>query len=311
MPWCPNCRTEYRAGVRACADCGAALVDELEEIKERAELCYMKNEEAIMKLKDYLSYTGIQSEAEFIPEEDAYVILVAEEDLKKAKVEYKAFLTVEASSHAPQEAFQAAPGDEEIEEELDEPLDLDNPEDIKKLKNAGVTEREVQEQYMQAMKAAAYKPAGVYESQADKANEFSSTGYTFTIVGVAMLIFSALNCFNVIGLFYGNIMVLCVLFALSLASIGVGLSSFKRAKKASAKSVEEERFTEEFNKWLEAHAYIMTQGHLDGSDGTAEELLYLERTEAMKKAIESCFGPLDEDYVDSKLDDFYNRYFGE
>ena len=55
----------------------------------------------------------------------------------------------------------------------------------------------------------------------------------------------------------------------------------------------------------------MTEGHLDGSDGTGEELLYLERTEAMKKAIEACFGPLDEDYVDSKLDDFYNKHFGE
>ena len=311
MPWCPNCRTEYRAGVSVCADCGAALVDELEEIIDRAELCYMKNEEAIMKLKDYLSYTGIKSEAEFIPEENAYVILVAEEDLKKAKVEYKAFLTVEASSHIPPEMNQAATEDNEDEEELDETLDLDNPEDIKKLKNAGITDKEVQEQYMKAMKAAAYKPAGVYESQADKANEFSSTGYTFTFVGIAMLIFTTLNCFNVISLFYGNIMALCVLFALSLASIGVGISSFKRAKKASAKSVEEEKFTEDFNKWLENHAYIMTEGHLDGSDGTGEELLYLERTEAMKKAIEACFGPLDEDYVDSKLDDFYNKYFGE
>lgn len=29
MPFCPNCKTEYQAGVKTCADCGAALVDAL------------------------------------------------------------------------------------------------------------------------------------------------------------------------------------------------------------------------------------------------------------------------------------------
>ncbi len=29
MPWCPNCREEYRQGFETCFDCGAELVDEL------------------------------------------------------------------------------------------------------------------------------------------------------------------------------------------------------------------------------------------------------------------------------------------
>jgi hypothetical protein len=29
MPWCLECRTEYRDGFATCSDCGAALVDEL------------------------------------------------------------------------------------------------------------------------------------------------------------------------------------------------------------------------------------------------------------------------------------------
>ncbi len=29
--FCPNCRTEYQKGVSTCADCGAALVEELPE----------------------------------------------------------------------------------------------------------------------------------------------------------------------------------------------------------------------------------------------------------------------------------------
>lgn len=31
MPYCPECRTEYREGTERCADCGAELVDVLPE----------------------------------------------------------------------------------------------------------------------------------------------------------------------------------------------------------------------------------------------------------------------------------------
>jgi len=32
MPYCPNCRTEYRAGFSTCSDCGSPLVDDIPEI---------------------------------------------------------------------------------------------------------------------------------------------------------------------------------------------------------------------------------------------------------------------------------------
>ena len=31
MPYCTNCKTEYRADIAACSDCGAALVSDMEE----------------------------------------------------------------------------------------------------------------------------------------------------------------------------------------------------------------------------------------------------------------------------------------
>lgn len=38
MAWCPNCKNEYVEGITICADCGAKLVESLEETKEQSEL---------------------------------------------------------------------------------------------------------------------------------------------------------------------------------------------------------------------------------------------------------------------------------
>jgi len=37
MPWCPICKYEYKDGIKLCADCGAELVDVLEENNSEAE----------------------------------------------------------------------------------------------------------------------------------------------------------------------------------------------------------------------------------------------------------------------------------
>jgi uncharacterized Zn finger protein (UPF0148 family) len=33
MPYCPNCRFEYKEGIKKCPDCGTRLVDQLPEEK--------------------------------------------------------------------------------------------------------------------------------------------------------------------------------------------------------------------------------------------------------------------------------------
>lgn len=37
MPWCPNCKFEYKEGITHCADCGAELVETYEEIMAMEE----------------------------------------------------------------------------------------------------------------------------------------------------------------------------------------------------------------------------------------------------------------------------------
>ena len=38
MPWCPKCETEYREGILTCADCGSALVEDLNSKTENTSI---------------------------------------------------------------------------------------------------------------------------------------------------------------------------------------------------------------------------------------------------------------------------------
>ncbi|MBR4343143.1 MAG: hypothetical protein IKP88_10665 [Lachnospiraceae bacterium] len=322
MPWCPNCQTEYREGILKCTDCGADLVSELVAEDSDSVLCYLQNEQAADKLVAYLAYSGIESMYQYDPDEDAFMVVIKEKDKKRAIVEYKAFLTVEgeAMKQASQAEEEIMPLEEDdsqnseasSEEEYQtqrEYLQIKTLEDFEKLKEYGISDEEKEDIIKTAKEAITYKPAGVYHSQSEKANDYSSTGYTFIIIGAAMFIFTALNLFGVIPLLHENTLALIVLFALSIAACGVGIGAFKRSKKASSQIAAEENQTKEINEWMETHKEIMTQDDLSEDADTPDEILYLKRTAVMKTALRNVFGNLDDDYIDSLIDDFYNKCF--
>jgi hypothetical protein len=71
MPVCPKCGTEYRRGVRQCADCGSTLVEwSLEDRKPRPQdeagfeqvvLCVVQGEIHARLLQNALAEEGIPS----------------------------------------------------------------------------------------------------------------------------------------------------------------------------------------------------------------------------------------------------------
>jgi hypothetical protein len=61
MPWCPNCRYEYREGFTTCSDCGAALVEQLPEAgTEPREEAGAANDESLVAV--YEAEDELQSE---------------------------------------------------------------------------------------------------------------------------------------------------------------------------------------------------------------------------------------------------------
>jgi len=113
MPWCPNCKIEYKEGITVCTDCGATLIE-----KEHSGLVpVLFGKQAEMEiLKDFLVYSKIESvsvqEAE---EEGFYELLVRESDADTAKKLAMTFIQQKAMEYA---ANHPVEEDEDEEEQV-------------------------------------------------------------------------------------------------------------------------------------------------------------------------------------------------
>lgn len=132
MPFCPQCRFEYTAGVSRCPDCGAELVDSLPAEEPAAqsdfaevELCVVPDELHATLLQNTLAGQGIpcrlRSASPFarpfdVPGlrptfglEASTAILVKRSDLERARVVYEDFERYGSAEEA--EEDEAEPAD--------------------------------------------------------------------------------------------------------------------------------------------------------------------------------------------------------
>lgn len=295
MPWCPECKTEYREGIEVCADCGCALVEELPKERELARIALIAEEELAYKFTSYLKFSDIDAVCEYIEDEAAFSVSVDKINKDKAKTAFAAFYKVEAGN-ALQKSLEEVSARSDGEDPEDDASDTIADEELSK-EDAAILRDKAAERLM-------YRSAGVYEKKADVSKEMLSTAVTFLIFAAALLVFLLLNILEVITLF-SNLPSLIVIGAMSVACCLVGLNAVKRSKQAAADSVEEEQLTESLNRWLKENITESFLSQID-EDDIGSEMLYLKRTEAIKALIAETFGELDESYVDSIVEEFYN-----
>lgn len=290
MPWCPNCRTEYEEGVEVCADCGAALVDELPEEKNLAAVAYIQEEELAHKLVDYLEYSKIEAEIEYSDEQQAFAVLVDEKQLEEAKTAFRAFYTIETRNSM----ADAIKFDAEVLESIPE-------EEMSDEEKEAVAKAVLAEQV--------YKPAEVYVTKEDEGKDMFSTAITFLGFAAALLIFLVLNVLDIIT-WFNNVPSLIMLAAMAIGCCLVGINAIKRSRRAEIASVEEKKLTESLNGWLDENISDADFAVLEGEE-VSEEVLYLKRTDIIRAKFLKAFPELDENYADALIEDFYDRYFEE
>lgn len=152
----------------------------------------------------------------------------------------------------------------------------------------------------------------VYQKNEDKAEEFKSSAYVLVFVGILGVIALILVHFGIIPIEFGNeLMIDIVMGGLFIAFIIFGILSFQSAKKYEVDAIEENSLTDEINKWCNEN---LTRESIDAplqevSEESTEELLYFNRTEQMKAMITDKFINLDESFLETVIENFYQKIY--
>ena len=312
MPWCPKCKTEYREGITHCADCKTELVAEYKEVllqNATAMLAKVDAEHQVFtkKLHDFLEYSGISSVV--IDEGDMLGIYVAPEDFKKAKRCFKAFYSVETEKvmqRAEEAAFLKG-------EEYDDYFGDDEEDEItadSAWASGDITasvQREVQGQSSEEKKEKRYVSA------ASRYEDYRSSGFTFTVLGVLGIGFALLNFFDVISLF-GSMFSSSVLFLMFAIFLGLGIFSFVKAGKLKEDAEKEKALIADVKAWMQEN---ITKDYISSLNGEAAyedesktaELLYLDCLDRLLEKVLTAFPALQASLAEQLIEEFCSQNF--
>ena len=152
---------------------------------------------------------------------------------------------------------------------------------------------------------------GLYIESSKKAQDFKSGGFSLLFVGSLGFIFILMVLFGIIPLpmnLFSKYLVICVMGALFILFIVMGILSMKSYKKFEIKASEEDNLTQNLTVWVKDN---IKKDVIDNDlEEANEELLYFLRTEKMKELITSKFLNLDAAFLDSFIDDIYPDIFG-
>ena len=302
MPWCPNCKTEYREGITHCADCKVELVSEYKDVvlkNATALLVQVESEqkEFVDKLQKFLEYSGITSAT--LEEEGFTGIFVAPEDLNKAKKCFKAFYSVE-NEMVMQKAAEAAFlkgqefdyfGDDDDEDESESEQADDLADNFQSEDADAVEER----------------AAAKYVSVSSRYEDYRSSGVTFTLLGALGVGFALLNFMGVLTLF-GSTFSCVVLFVMFGIFLALGVFSFAKADKLKEGAELETKTVAEAKVWMEQNFTkdMLTESSSQSeNEVTSEELLYMERLDGLVKRLLEAFPDLKHSLAEQLVEEFF------
>ncbi len=280
MKICPKCKNEYREGITHCAECDCELVEITEENWEQSSIVAAPYPEA-MKIKEYLEYCEYKDITMDEPDEEGIVrIYCREEDYKTAIKQVQVFIQ------------------EETKRIMEEKLASMSEEELQALKEAE-SER-------------VFSPSNVYQNYEGKAADNKSSAYSFLVVGVIGVVIVILSWFGKLPFSIGgsgNWFSHGVMFAIFAIFIAVGIISAKSVGKYKALAKKEADAQSEVETYLED---AFTYEVLSEIEAETEEEAYFKRMNYMRTQVSETFAEvgLDEAFVESLLDEHYDKLFG-
>lgn len=303
MPWCPNCKCEYRKGITLCADCNVELVDSLENAPDLSLLLLTaeaEGEETAIRFEKFLKYSNLPARLEKNVN-GQFEVYTNPANFAEAKRCFQAFYAGE-SERAAMEAEERVLRNYNMELEDDEETDTDGTGIGVILKKGVAAERP--------------KP---FKSAVDRYEDYHSSAYAFSTVGALGIAFAVLNLIHVIPLF--DTFPSVVLIAMFAVFFGFGVFSFTKLTELSAAAEKEKRQVADVKEWLKTHVNPETignyrsaarSGSTDYFGAEAEKdagITYLRELELIQIDLLKAYPDFDAAYAEQLVDEYYNDTF--
>jgi len=283
MPWCPNCKNEYKDGYTVCADCGATLVDSLDDAKKAV---YFGGEDELYSLCDFMKANGLTGTVIlFDKNEGTYELLVNSEDVASAQKMISVYLQKIAM---PKEAKEQK---EEVESYTEEEL---------------AAFMQAKEAYIKEMTRTPY------EDTAKKAEEYKSGADSLLVVGligIIALVLLHLGIFPIALPPFSKWMITGVMGFLFVVFIVMGFSSRKSYANLKDKASSDKTVKEDIINYLKEK---INPEEFDAdliADEPGMEILYFRRMEKLKAMVFSYAEGIDASFAEYILEEVYSDIF--
>lgn len=242
-------------------------------------------------------------------QEEAY----AQQDLEDVSVdgtENANFDQTEESSGTDMESvIDADTQADETEQQWD--INKDESEDDEKLVEEDdlhdnvITDDEIEEDTADIL----YTPSKAYVKKEDEYKDVKFSGITFIIFGILGIAYLTLCKLDIIAIDY-NIFVFCVIAALFVGFIVMGVVSVVKSKKIKLQIPEEEILTEELNKWLEEN---ITKERVEKwiDDSVSDEENDLIVMAHIRSILIKKYPDLNVSFIEMLTEEFFNSHFVE
>lgn len=283
MPWCPNCKNEYKAGYTVCADCGATLVETLEESKKAV---YFGGENELYQISDFMRANGLKdTEISYDKKEGTYELLVEADDLAQAQKMINVYLQK-----------IAAPKEVKKQEEIHQAYTEEELAAFKMAKEAYIKEME-------------RKP---YEDTAKIAEEYKSGADSLLIVGVIGIIALVLLHLGVIPLSlppFTKWMITGVMGFLFVVFVFMGIASRKSYANLKAQAGSDHDIKEKVINYLKENVKPEEFDADLTADDPGMEILYFRRMEKLKAMVYAYSEGIDVSFTEYILEEVYPDIF--
>ncbi len=285
MPWCPNCKTEYREGIEKCADCGSALVSSLNEEERVEESCSLLfgDEKHVRMIEAHLRESGFSS-VFAVKQKNP----VTDENSGQQIIRYELFVSASEREDAVKCAADFMRNTNPQAEEA-----MQNPSSPR----------------VMTRKA---EPAQEFVTVKEKQSDMKSSGIMLLIFGVAGLTFMVLVILGVIPIRFSGFnaiiaySVMGIFFGVLFIS---GIMSLVNAKKMAGVGIEEQRQLNELADWCNLNLTKEIIEEKVPGDIMQDEQLYFERFDFIKESLHKAYPELKEDFLEYYTEQLYSKYY--